>query len=81
MQEINTSVDFHTFVEWLIFMNAKELQRLLASHGCKFETHRGGSGHITVRRGERKSQIPMHGGGKELGKGLVQKILKDLGLK
>ena len=64
MQEINTSVDFHTFVD-----------------GCKFETHRGGSGHITVRRGERKSQIPMHGGGKELGKGLVQKILKDLGLK
>jgi mRNA interferase HicA len=59
----------------------KELQRLLASHGCKFETHRGGSGHITVRRGERRSQIPMHGGGKELGKGLVQKILKDLGLK
>jgi hypothetical protein len=37
--------------------------------------------HITVRRGDRKSQIPMHGGGKELGKGLVQKILKDLGLK
>jgi len=58
-------------------MNAKELQRRLASHGCKFETHRGGSGHITVRRGDRKSQIPMHSGGK----GLVQKILKDLGLK
>jgi mRNA interferase HicA len=37
--------------------------------------------HITVRRGDRKSQIPMHGGGKELGKWLVQKILKDLGLK
>jgi len=41
----------------------------------------GGSGHITVRRGDRKSQIPMHGGGKELGKGLVREILKDLGLK
>ena len=59
-------------------MNAKELRRLLAAKGCTFETHRGGSGHLTVRRGNRKSQIPMHGGGKELGTGLVQKILKDL---
>ena len=59
-------------------MNAKELRRFLASKGCTFETHRGGSGHLTVRRGNRKSQIPMHGGGKELGTGLVRKILKDL---
>ena len=59
-------------------MNAKELRRFLASKGCTFETHRGGSGHLTVRRGNRKSQIPIHGGGKELGTGLVRKILKDL---
>ena len=62
-------------------MNAQELKRLLAAKGCKFETHRGGSGHLTVRRGDRKSQLPMHGGGKQLGTGLVNKILKDLGLK
>lgn len=62
-------------------MNAKELQKLLAQHGCKFETHRGGSGHLTVRRGDRKSQLPMHGSAKEIGKGLVNKILKDLNLK
>jgi mRNA interferase HicA len=62
-------------------MNAKELQKYLASKGCKFETHRGGSGHLTVRRGEKKTQLPMHGRGKELGTGLVNKILKDLGLK
>jgi mRNA interferase HicA len=37
--------------------------------------------HTTVRRGDRKSQLPMHGSRKELGKGLVDKILKDLGLK
>jgi mRNA interferase HicA len=36
---------------------------------------------LTVRRGDLKSQLPMHGGRKELGKGLVNKILKDLGLK
>ena len=59
-------------------MNAKELRRFLAAKGCTFETHRGGSGHLTVRRGSRKSQLPMHGGNKELGTGLVRKILKDL---
>lgn len=59
-------------------MNAKELRRFLAGKGCTFETHRGGSGHLTVRRGNRKSQIRMHGSGKELGTGLVRKILKDL---
>ena len=40
-----------------------------------------GSGHITVRRGERRSQLPMHGSRKKLGTKLVNKILKDLGLK
>jgi mRNA interferase HicA len=48
---------------------------------CTFETHRGGSGHITVRRGERRSQLPMHDSRKELGTKLVNKILKDLRLK
>jgi mRNA interferase HicA len=62
-------------------MNAKELQRFLARNGCTFEAHRGGGSHLTVRRGARTSQLPMHGGRKELGTGLVNKILKDLGLK
>jgi mRNA interferase HicA len=62
-------------------MNGRELQKFLASKGCSFETHKGGSGHLTVRRGHRTSQLPMHGSRKELGKGLVNKILKDLGLK
>lgn len=68
---------------WIItiLMNAQELKKLLARQGCTFETHRGGSGHLTVRKGERVSQLPMHGAHKELGKGLVNKILKDLGLK
>lgn len=62
-------------------MNAAELKRWLAKQGCTFETHRGGSGHLTVRRDDRTSQLPMHGGNKELGTGLVNKIKKDLGLK
>jgi mRNA interferase HicA len=62
-------------------MNSAELKKLLKSKGCKFETHRAGSGHQTVRRGNYKSTMPVHGSSKELGKGLVEKILKDLGIK
>ena len=62
-------------------MNAQELKKLLARQGCTFESHRGGSGHLTVRRGDRVSQLPIHGGRKKLGTGLVNRILKDLGLK
>ncbi|PZR37194.1 type II toxin-antitoxin system HicA family toxin [Caulobacter segnis] len=61
-------------------MNANELKRWLSKQGCTFETHRGGSGHLTVRLGDRTSQLPMHGARKELGTGLVNKIKKDLGL-
>jgi len=62
-------------------MNAQELKKMLAKAGCTFEAHKGGSGHLTVRRGNRKAQLPMHGSKKELGTGLVNKILKDLELK
>ncbi|MBT6443269.1 MAG: type II toxin-antitoxin system HicA family toxin [Alphaproteobacteria bacterium] len=62
-------------------MNTKELRKYLKKNGCTFETHKGGSGHLTVMRDGKKTQLPMHGSGKELGTGLVNKILKDLGLK
>jgi mRNA interferase HicA len=62
-------------------MRAGELKKSLAQRGCIFESHKSGSGHLTVRRGDKKSQLPMHGQGKELGTGLVNKIKKDLGLK
>ncbi|MCY4575578.1 MAG: type II toxin-antitoxin system HicA family toxin [Chloroflexi bacterium] len=61
-------------------MNANELRRWLRRQGCTFESHKGGSGHLTIRRGDRVSQLPMHGGRKEIGKKLVEKIKKDLGL-
>ena len=61
-------------------MNAAELRRWLRRQGCTFETHKGGGGHLTVRRGNRKTQLPTHGGRKELGTGLVRKIKKNLGL-
>jgi mRNA interferase HicA len=68
-------------VEYAIFMNARELKKWLASQGCTFETKRGGSGHLIVKRGDRKTELPMHGANKELGTGLVNAIKKQLGLK
>jgi mRNA interferase HicA len=62
-------------------MNAREFQRWLAKQGCTFENHRGGSGHLTIYRDGKKSQLPMHGGGKELGPKLVAIIKTQLGLK
>jgi mRNA interferase HicA len=62
-------------------MNANERKRWLRRRGCTFEIHQGRGGHLTVRRYGRKTQLPMHGGKRELGTGLVNKIKRDLGLK
>jgi mRNA interferase HicA len=61
-------------------MNANQFKGWLSKRGCTFESKRG-TGHLIVRLGDKKSELPMHGGNKELGKGLVEKIKKDLGLK
>lgn len=61
-------------------MTTGELRRWLKKQGCVFQSHKGGSGHLTVRRGNRTSQLPLHGNRKELGPKLVAKIKKDLGL-
>lgn len=57
-------------------MNSDQFRRWLAKKGCTFAPGRGG--HLDVKRGERKSYIPQHGGAKQLGKGLIRKIMKDL---
>lgn len=61
-------------------MNSGQFKRWLAKHDCSFEAKKSGSGHLVVRRGDRKSELPMHGGKKQLGSGLIAKIKKDLGL-
>ena len=61
-------------------MNSNQLRRWLKKHGCTFHSHKGGSGHLTVRLGDRTSQLPMHGSRRELGTKLMAKIKKDLGL-
>ncbi len=60
-------------------MNSSELKRLLRKRGCTFESGKGS--HLIVRLGKRRSELPMHGSRKELGTGVVNKILKELGLK
>jgi mRNA interferase HicA len=60
-------------------MTSQEFKRWLAKQGCTFEPGHGG--HLTVRRGDKVSSLPMHGKQKELGTGLVHTIKKQLGLK
>jgi mRNA interferase HicA len=63
----------------LFVVTSREFKRWLEQHGCTFESGHGG--HLIVRLGGKKSVVPMHGSGKELGTGLVNRIKKDLGLK
>jgi len=60
-------------------MNSAQFKRWLEKKGCSFEPGKGG--HLKVRLGEKTSVLPMHGAGKEIGKGLEYRIKKDLGLK
>ena len=59
-------------------MTSAELRRWLEQQGCSFEPGKGS--HLKVRLGNRFTVLPMHAK-KELGKGLEQRIKKDLGLK
>ena len=61
-------------------MKISELKRLIKKQGCKFVAH--GTEHdmwMNTKTGE-KTRIPRHNS-QEIGTGLVQRILKDLGLK
>jgi mRNA interferase HicA len=50
----------------------------LKKQGCTFGSQKGS--HLKVYLGDKTSVVPMHGS-KELGKGLMEVIKKDLGLK
>jgi mRNA interferase HicA len=60
-------------------VKSAEFKRWLERQGCTFEPGKGG--HLLVRRGTRKSSLPMHGSGHDLPKGTVEAIKKALGLK
>ncbi len=38
-------------------------------------------GHVYLIYGDRRTQVPMHGGRREIRPGLLAKMLKDLGLR
>jgi len=59
-------------------VTSAELKRWLERQGCSFEPGKGS--HLKVRLGNRLTVLPMHSK-KEVGKGLEQRIKKDLGLK
>ena len=59
-------------------MNSNQFKRWLVTHGCTVETKKGGGGHLIVRRGSIKVDLPSHGGSKQLGKGLIRRIAKEL---
>jgi mRNA interferase HicA len=59
-------------------MNANQLKRWLVKRGCRFELGKGG--HIAVILRDRKTYMPVHGGNKQVGKGLIRRILKDLAI-
>lgn len=61
-------------------VTSAEFKRWLAKRGCTFETGRS-TGHLIVRRGDKITDLPMHGKQKELGTGLVNAIKKQLGLR
>ena len=58
-------------------MNSNQFRRYPAKQGCTFEE---GKKHTLVRRGSRVAALPRHGGGKQLGTGLMNAIKKDLGI-
>lgn len=58
-------------------MKSAEFKRWLADQGVAFKPAKGS--HLKVYLNGRQSILPMHN--KELGKGLVESIKKQLGLK
>ena len=60
-------------------VTSNQFKRWLARQGCTFEPGKGG--HFVVRLSDRRSILPMHGSGREMKKGTVETIKKQLGLK
>ena len=75
----NRYVDLATDLLYPQTVTSAGFRRWLEKRGCSFEPGKGG--HLTVRLGARVTSLPMHGAGKEIGKGLERHIKKALGLK
>jgi mRNA interferase HicA len=78
-RERNIFVDFGARNGNVAFMNSAQAKRFLAKKGATFAPGKGG--HLIVTLNGKRSILPQHGGSKEIGKGLWQAILKQLGIK
>lgn len=65
-------------------MESATFRKWLAEHGCTFEKHQhakgGGIASVTVRRGRRRSVLPLAGSRKRLDPEVIERIREDLGL-
>lgn len=75
----SAGVDRATHLLYKFMMTSREFKRWLQKQGCTFEPGKGG--HLLVRRGDRKSVLPMHGSRHDLPKGTMQAIRKQLGFR
>lgn len=65
---------------YALVMTGAEFERWLAQKGCTFEEGRGKGGHIIVRLGDTWTTLPRHGGKRDMGDRLMNRIKKQLGL-
>lgn len=61
-------------------MKYSEFRRWLSKKGATFQRHRSGSSHYRVTLNGKSTIFPDHGS-REIGKGLVEEIKKQLGIK
>ena len=71
-------LDNTTYILYLLDMTGQELIRLLEKNGWVLDRIKG-SHHIMIKDNKTLS-VPVHGS-KDLGKGLLSKLLKEGGLK
>jgi mRNA interferase HicA len=57
------------------------IQSLARQAGLYFRNQKGWQRSLVVRLGDKMTDLPMHGGNKELKKGLIEGVKKRLGLK
>ena len=76
---VNTSVDYATDLLHNAVGDKPGAKEVANKTGLSFEPGRGG--HLTVRLGDKITDLPMHGKKKDLPTGTVNAIKKALGLK
>jgi mRNA interferase HicA len=75
----NPFVDVGLRNTYVVYRNAARAKRYLAKRSATFAPGKGD--HIIVTLNGRRAVLPMHGGSKELGKGLWLAMLKQFDIK